>query len=89
MLRWIEGGGGGTGEKKRAAGLVMIQAAAVSLECWTAADVRQKPAGGNHLWSGCGLVGRVKNHFSGLARGTQFHSVFPVSTYFIIAEVDF
>lgn len=72
---------------------VIAQATAESHQCWPAADVRQNPAGGNHLWSSCGLEGSVKNHLSGLARRTHFHisntSMFPVSTYFVFAGVYF
>lgn len=70
---------------------VIAQAAAEPHQCWPAADVH--PAGGNHLWSSCGLEGSVKNHLSGLARRTHFHigntSMFPASTYFVFAGVYF
>lgn len=40
-----------------------LVAQAVVAEWGSAADVCQNPAGGNHLWSACGLMGSAKDPF--------------------------
>lgn len=66
-----------------------------ALVCCRYVPQASNPAGRNHLWSVCGLVGSVKDPFYtfGLPGGNQFHigdtSTFPPLTHFVFAEVYF